>query len=66
MFDGGVHEILRNTQGAFGRVPSFIIGMAIAPLVKRGKKANVWQLTLLPLVIYVLIHALIGGNMPEA
>ena len=66
MFDGGVHEILRNAQGAFGRVPCFIIGMAIAPLVKRGKKTNVWQLTLLPLVIYVLVHALMGRNMPEA
>lgn len=66
MLDGSIHEILRNMQGAFGRVPSFIIGMAIAPLVKCGTKVNVWWLTLLPLIIYVLVHALMGGNMPEA
>lgn len=66
IFDGGVYEILNNVQSTFGRVPSFIIGMAIAPLVKNGTKANVWWLTLLPLVIYVLIHVFMGENMPEA
>ena len=66
MFDGGVHETLRNVQGAFGRVPSFIIDMLIAPSVKCGKKVNIWWIILLPLAIYVSIHVLMGGNVPEA
>ena len=66
MFNGGINETLRNVQGAFGRVPSFIIGMLIAPSVKCGKKVNIWWLILLPLGLYASIHVLMGGNVPEA
>lgn len=35
MFVGIIHETLRNLQWAFVRVPSFIIRMAMAPLIKK-------------------------------
>lgn len=65
MLDGNIHETLSNVQDAFGRVPSFIIGMAIAPLVRRKTKVNVWHLIILPLIVYVPIHPFTGGNIPE-
>lgn len=63
-FGGVEYEILSNLQWAFGRVPSFIIGMALAPLVKNGVKINAVLLIVLPLVVYVLIHEFIDKNTP--
>ena len=63
-FRGVTHEVLSNLQWAFGRVPSFIIGMALAPLVKKGVKINAILLIVLPLVFYVLVHEFIDKNTP--
>lgn len=64
MFTGIIHETLRNLQWAFGRVPSFIIGMAMAPLIKKGVKLNILFLIIMPLFLYVAIHLLIDKNTP--
>lgn len=64
MFVGIIYEILRNLQWAFGRVPSFIIGMAMAPLIKKGVKFNIFALIIIPLLLYVAIHLLIDKNTP--
>lgn len=58
MFAGKEHEILKNLQWTFGRVPSFIIGMALAPLVKRGVNVNKVVLVILPILIYYVINKL--------
>ena len=60
MFVGIVHETLHNLQWAFGRVPSFIIGMAMAPLIKKGVKFNIFTLIITPLLLYVVIHLFIS------
>ena len=64
-FRGVTHEVLSNLQWAFGRVPSFIIGMALAPLVKNDVKFNAVLLIVLPLVVYVLIHEFIDKDTPS-
>lgn len=64
IFTGLMHETLRNLQWAFGRVPSFIIGMAMAPLIKRDVKFNIFALIIIPLFLYVGIHLLIDKNAP--
>lgn len=64
MFNGIIHEILYNLQWAFGRVPSFIIGMAMAPLVKQATKINIFALIIMPLLLYIAIHLLIDKNTP--
>ena len=62
---GVTHEVLSNLQWSFGRVPSFIIGMALAPLVKNDVKFNAVLLIVLPLVVYVLIHEFIDKDTPS-
>lgn len=64
MFTGVIHETLRNLQWAFGRVPSFIIGMAMAPLIKKGVKFNIFVLIIIPLILYMVIHLFIDKNTP--
>ena len=63
-FNGAPYAICNNLQWAFGRVPSFIIGMAAAPLIKRGMKIHVGVLIILPLIFYVAIHEFINKNTP--
>lgn len=58
MFVGKEHEILKNLQWALGRVPSFIIGMSLAPLVKRGVNVNKVVLIILPIFLYYFINTL--------
>lgn len=50
------YDILRNLQWTFARVPSFIIGMSITPLVKNSKKINSLYIIIPSLVLYVIIH----------
>jgi hypothetical protein len=60
MFVGKEHEILKNLQWAFGRIPSFIIGMSLAPLVKRGVNVNKVVLIILPIFLYYFINTFIS------
>lgn len=50
------YEILKNLQWTFARVPSFIIGMSIAPLVKNSIKVNSLYIIIPSFVLYVIIH----------
>ena len=64
MYDGLTRDVLNNLQWAFGRVPSFVLGMTVAPLVKKELKVNVLLLIVLPLILYVFIHTFIDKNTP--
>lgn len=64
IFNGVMYEILYNLQWAFGRVPSFVIGMAIAPLAQRGVRVNALSCVILPLFLYIVIHILISREAP--
>lgn len=63
-FSGTTYEILYNLQWAFGRVPSFVIGMAVASYVKRSTNINSLVLIFLPLVLYIAIHKFISQDAP--
>ena len=50
---GNLHNVLHNLQWAFSRVPSFIMGMYLAPFVKRGISVNiVW--------VFLVVAGLLG------
>lgn len=50
------YEIIKNLQWAFSRVPSFIIGMSVAPFVKYNIKVNIIYILILSFVLYFVIH----------
>ena len=62
--NGNVHAVIDNLQWAFRRVPSYIIGMAVAPMVKRGVKVNALVMIVIPIALYIAIHALISKDTP--
>ena len=64
MLSGSVHAVIDNLQWAFRRVPSYVIGMAVAPMVKRGVKVNALAMIVLPLALYIAIHTLISKDTP--
>ena len=64
MLSGSVHAVIDNLQWAFRRVPSYVIGMAVAPMVKRGVKVNALAMIVLPLALYIAIHILISKDTP--
>ena len=62
--NGTTHEIFSNLQWAFGRVPSFVMGMAIAPCVKNGIKVNYLLIIFCSLITYVSIHQFVSKDAP--
>ena len=64
MLSGSIHAVIDNLQWAFRRVPSYIIGMAVAPMVKRGVKVNALVMIVIPIALYIAIHALISKDTP--
>lgn len=60
---GLTNGILHNLQWAFCRVASFIIGMYIAPFVKRGVKINVLSAVFVSLALYIGVHRLISKDI---
>lgn len=64
IFNDTTHAVFNNLQWAFGRVPSFVISMAAAPLIKRGMKIHAGVLIILPLIFYVAIHEFINKDTP--
>lgn len=62
-FEGTFYEVLRNLQGAFVRVISFIIGMTIAPCVMKGMKVSSLLLFVSAFGLYCGIHAIIGKDI---
>ena len=68
IYDMGVMEcskIVDNIFGVLSRVPSFCIGMGIAPLVKKNVEINFLYVIILSLILYsVLHHCLPDSNFP--
>lgn len=63
---GNFHNVLYNLQWAFSRVPSFMIGMYIAPFVKRGISVNiVWVFLVVAglLGLYLGVHRFISRDI---
>lgn len=54
--DKPFYEILKNIQWTFVRVPSFVIGMALASLVKQNIKINTLLILILSISSYLIIH----------
>lgn len=56
-------EILKNLQWASVRVTSFIIGMSIAPYVKKNININPFLIILFSICIYFFTHHFINENL---
>lgn len=60
-------SIVHNIQWAFCRVPSFIIGFSLAPLVKQNLKVSVVQIVsvIIGLIgLYFIVHHFIRDDLP--
>ena len=51
-----LYEFLKNIQWAFSRIPSFIIGISIAPLINKNIKVNTTFILISSLTLYIIIH----------
>jgi hypothetical protein len=58
------NTVLNNIQWAFGRSPSFVLGMAIADGCRKGTRIHFLWIVLLA-VFYVPLHKLLGWNNVE-
>lgn len=60
------NETTGNIQWAFSRIPSFIIGMLIAPLIKREYKVSIKTIllfTFLSVLLYISVHHFISDDI---
>lgn len=62
-FSGMTLEVFKNMQWAFVRVTSFVVGMFIAPYVKSDLKVNSLLIIILPVCLYVIVHAYVDANL---
>lgn len=57
------NNVVDNLRWAFQKTVNFVIGMAVAPYVKQGKRVNIWPVVLCCLCSFIVVHQFVSKNV---